>query len=305
MGEKASGDVDGAAPGHDEAPRMVFVGDVQGCVDELSVLLARLRAAFGDEFVLYSVGDLVNRGPASIRVLARMRDLVEAGRARVVLGNHELHLIMVALELRPLGERDSFGDVLESAERDDWVAWLRERPIALTGSIGASPFAVVHASVHPDWDLRTLEREAGRVHRELAAPDIDLAWRLLAERQAAAEPGSTRDVLGRITTCRSVRGQKWSSADPNGEGVPWHEAWVKREHGYGVVYGHWAMQGLHVARGLRGLDTGCVHHGRGRDGFLTAWLPSRTSGEPDERGAFEVPDDRFWQVPARARYYSG
>jgi diadenosine tetraphosphatase ApaH/serine/threonine PP2A family protein phosphatase len=75
--------------------------------------------------------------------------------------------------------------------------------------------------------------------------------------------------------------------------------WSARSHGYGIVYGHWALQGLHVAPGLRGLDTGCVHHGRGRDGVLTAWLP-----DPSAQTPFDVPDDRFWQEAARRAYYA-
>jgi hypothetical protein len=87
--------------------------------------------------------------------------------------------------------------------------------------------------------------------------------------------------------------------------VPWHRAWSARGHDYCVVYGHWALQGLHVARGLRGLDTGCVHHGRGRAGMLTAWLPGLARGGAAGEAAswpFDVPDDRFWQVPALERY---
>jgi len=305
-GTDASGDRDARTSGDGgvDGPQPVFVGDVQGCAEELEELIERLEDKYGDDFLLYSVGDLVNRGPGNLHVLTRMRALVEDGRAQPVLGNHEIHLVAVAVELRPLGERDTFGDVLGSAERDDWVEWLRRRPIAVSGAIGASPFALVHASVHPDWDLATLRREAARVEAELGAEDLDVTWRLLAGRPAEAEPGSVRDVLGRILTCRSVRrAEKWTSAVPNGEGVPWHEAWSKREHGYGIVYGHWALQGLHVAPGLRGLDTGCVHHGRGRDGFLTAWLPGPAPADAPERAAFEVPDARFWQVPARYQYY--
>lgn len=292
----------------EDAPQIVFVGDVQGCGEELEELLARLRAGFGEDgFVLHAVGDLVNRGPATLQVLERMRELVDEGRAVTVIGNHELHLIMVALELRELGERDTFGDVLESAECDEWVDWLRSRPLVVTGTVGrgasASPFAMVHASVHPKWDIERITREASRIERELGGDDIDGAWRLLAEEVGDAEPGSPRDVLGRLVSCRSVKRDAWSSAVPNGEGVPWHEAWSKREHEYGVVYGHWALQGLHVARGLRGLDTGCVHHGRGRDGYLTAWLPEAPATGDADRSVFDCPDDRFWQIPARSHYY--
>ncbi|MFO0691426.1 MAG: hypothetical protein U0900_22195, partial [Myxococcota bacterium] len=94
----------------------------------------------------------------------------------------------------------------------------------------------------------------------------------------------------------------WSSADPAPPMRPWHAAWSARGHGFGLVYGHWARQGLHAAPGLRGLDTGCVHHGRGRDGFLTAWVPDETP-RSDGRRSFDVPDERFWHIPARRRYY--
>jgi hypothetical protein len=59
------------------------------------------------------------------------------------------------------------------------------------------------------------------------------------------------------------------------------------------------MQGLHVAPYLRGLDTGCVHHDRGHDGFLTAWLPDVTASAP-----FAVPDPgALVQVKAHAAHY--
>ena len=116
-----------------------------------------------------------------------------------------------------------------------------------------------------------------------------------------------RDTLGRLTRCRSVdEAQGWSKAVPEGAARAWHEAWSEHRHRYGVVYGHWSMQGLHVAEGLRGLDTGCVHHGRGRDGYLTAWLPTAGDAEENDVSAvdpFDLPDDRFWQIPALARYY--
>ena len=278
----------------------VFVGDVQGCAAELADLIERLMAELGGDFELWSVGDLVNRGPDNLSVLRQMRALVDAGRARVVLGNHELNLLRVAAGQRELAPHDSIGDVLAAPDRGDWLDWLRGLPLAETGTIGARPFAMVHASSHPAWALDELERRAGAAAERLRAPRRADAFAFLDER---AEPGSPLDALRRLTSCRSVMPPDgWASQLPHEVGpdaVPWHAAWSEQAHRHGLVYGHWALQGLHVAPGLRGLDTGCVHHGRGHDGFLTAWLPDASADDP-----FAVPDGRLWQVPAREAYYA-
>jgi bis(5'-nucleosyl)-tetraphosphatase (symmetrical) len=276
----------------------IFVGDVQGCADELEELLARVRDAFGGRFELWAVGDLVNRGPASRRVLAAVRELVDAGRARYVLGNHELSLLRVALGLRALAPLDTFGDVLGGPDASEWVEWLRRRPLVETGRLGRQRFALLHAAAHPEWGLDELERRARGVEARLGDRDRREALRLLAA-DPAEDPD--RDLLGRLTSCRSAgRGGEWSASPPDEAGLPaWHASWSARGHRWGVVYGHWSLQGLHVAEKLRGLDTGCVHHGRGRDGFLTAWLP-----DPDAEEPFGLPDEAFWQVPARRAYYA-
>jgi len=273
----------------------IFVGDVQGCADEFEALLGRAKSAFGDRCELWLVGDLVNRGPGSLRVLRLARDLVELRGARCVLGNHEVSLLETAAGLRALHPQDTFGEVLAQPDADDWVDWLRRRPLVETGCLGHQPFAMVHAAAHPDWALHHLEEHARRIEARLGG-----STRREAERFLAADPREdpARDDLERLTACRSVNPSGgWSEEIPLDAANAWHRHWAERRHGYGVVYGHWALQGLHVARWLRGLDTGCVHHGRGRDGLLTAWLP-----DPDSETPFEPPDERFWQIPARRVY---
>lgn len=277
----------------------IFIGDVQGCADELEALLDRATQAFGDGFALWVVGDLVNRGPGNLRALERVRPLVDAGRAEYVLGNHEIHLITAYLGLRDVSPDDTFDDVLESPAAGSWVDWLRGRPLAVAGVLAGSPFVMVHASVAPGWSLEEVVARSDAVSARLAAGESEVRAFLAAD--PASDP--VRNDLARFTRARSANASGgWSSREPDRAEGAWHVAWRAAEPDFGVVYGHWARQGLHVAPGLRGLDTGCVHHGRGRDGFLTAWLPDEEPG-PGGEGAFDVPDDRFWQVPAKRRYY--
>src|SRR5262245_53782478 len=174
------------------------------------------------------------------------------------------------------------------------MEWIRSRQLACTGQLGRQAFVMVHASVEPSWSLADVESAARQVEKRLRAP-IPEVRRFLRE-----DPYPHDDLLGRLTRARSVDDSGgWSVEEPTRRERRWHEAWSERGHDYGIVYGHWAMQGLHVAPGLRGLDTGCVHHGRGRDGFLTGWIP-----DPARERPFDLPDDRFWSIPARRAYYA-
>ena len=67
--------------------RLIAIGDTHGCPAELAELLTQLAPAAADRLVL--LGDLINRGPDSPRVL----DLARECGAVCLLGNHELRLL--------------------------------------------------------------------------------------------------------------------------------------------------------------------------------------------------------------------
>jgi bis(5'-nucleosyl)-tetraphosphatase (symmetrical) len=287
----------------------IFIGDVQGCADELDELLEIAAAELGDDFEVWSVGDLINRGPDNRRVLERMRTLHADGRARIVLGNHEIGLLMRWLGVRAGSSADTIEDILEAPDAEDWIRWLSNLPLVEIGELAGQPFAMVHASVHPDWDLASLVAHARAAEKRLCEP---MEARLREWLSTAPGAEGERDDLDRLTRGRSIidAAGSWSDKLPTKPGNAWHLRWAKREHEYGIVYGHWALQGLHVAPGLRGLDTACVHHGRedGRGGrtkgALTAWIP-RLDQSRAGRAHFSVPDDRFLHVKAKQRYRRG
>lgn len=106
---------------------LAIVGDVHGEIDALERLLDRLGAGRGQtpSRRLIFVGDLVDRGPDSIAVVERVRDLVDRGQAFAVLGNHELNLLENA---RKEGNGWYFGESdfarLAGGKRVDFVSRL-------------------------------------------------------------------------------------------------------------------------------------------------------------------------------------
>jgi protein phosphatase len=80
------------------APPFDIIGDVHGCCDELTALLERLGYQWREDEQIFEhpegrvpvfVGDLVDRGPASIRILALVERMAARGTALLVQGNHD------------------------------------------------------------------------------------------------------------------------------------------------------------------------------------------------------------------------
>jgi len=67
--------------------RIIAIGDIHGCHQEFAELLERLSVTKDDTLIL--LGDLVNRGPDSNKVI----DLALENNALSLLGNHELRLL--------------------------------------------------------------------------------------------------------------------------------------------------------------------------------------------------------------------
>src|SRR5579863_4424148 len=129
------------------------IGDVQGCAQELAQLIERIGYK-SDRDQLWFVGDLVNRGPYSLKVLRLVRALGD--NARCVLGNHDLHLLAVALVRAKLRKSDTLSEILQAPDRDPLLEWLLQRPLAHYEPEHAD--LLLHAGVVPQWTVaQTLE----------------------------------------------------------------------------------------------------------------------------------------------------
>lgn len=245
----------------------IAIGDLQGCLAELQALLKDIRFR-ADRDQLWFVGDLVNRGPDSLAVLRLVRAL--GANARVVLGNHDLHLLAVAFgSRRKLREDDTLETILSAADRHALLEWLLLQPLAV--SEGAD--LMVHAGVVPQWSAAEVLEYAGEVERALQAdpqPLFDAMYGNKPDCWSADLAGSDRlrfiiNVLTRLRFCRPD-GQidlKMKGAPGSQEAgwMPWFEVPTRRSRNVRLVTGHWSTLGLVDRADLLALDTGCVWGG--------------------------------------------
>jgi bis(5'-nucleosyl)-tetraphosphatase (symmetrical) len=254
--------------------RTYVIGDLQGCAHEAQVLLDHIEQdAQGDARILF-VGDLINRGPDSLTALRRMKALVETsdGRVEALLGNHDLHLLAVAVGAQPASKSDTLDEILAAPDRDALVQWLRRRPLAMF----VDGHLLVHAGVPPQW---TYEKTLTLAHEVESVLRGD-GWIAFLGQMYGNTPDRWDDALTGLPRLRCIVNaltrmrlcqadgtmdftHKESDNGPPGSGLlPWFDLPGRRTADVTVVFGHWSALGLVLRPNLVGVDSGCVWGGK-------------------------------------------
>jgi bis(5'-nucleosyl)-tetraphosphatase (symmetrical) len=262
------------------------IGDVQGSFEELQRLL-RAIGFDGDQDRLWFVGDLVNRGPASLATLRFVRDL--GARALAVLGNHDLHLLALAHGFAKQRKDDTLGDVLAAPDRDELLDWLRHRPMIHVDA----DHVLVHAGVLPQWDVATAKALAREVEAELRGPRhrefLAQLYGSRPDRWSESLRGIDRlrvivNAMTRLRFCTPDGVMEFLTKGETTEApagyLPWFDVPGRKSADRTVICGHWSALGLRIAPNLLALDSGCVWGGK-----LTA---------------IRLEDRRLYQVPCQA-----
>jgi bis(5'-nucleosyl)-tetraphosphatase (symmetrical) len=247
------------------------VGDIQGCFAALKALLDKV--GFTDADTLWVAGDLVNRGPESLETLRFIKSL--GNRSKVVLGNHDLHLLALHAKDAQLESNDTLQPIFNAHDREELLTWLQQQPL-----LHYDPefdTVMTHAGIPPYWNLQQAQQHAQELHELLqsdAAPSFFAGM-------YGNHPDRWHDQLKGIDRWRCItnhftrmrfitpegrlnlthNGKVDLNSDDNAPLRPWFSfpsAVTSRQ-----VFGHWAvLEGETGKDHVVNLDMGCVWGGQ-------------------------------------------
>jgi bis(5'-nucleosyl)-tetraphosphatase (symmetrical) len=243
------------------------IGDIQGCYDPFRKLLDEVSFDPSED-TLWLAGDLVNRGPKSLKTLRFVMNLGDSVIS--VLGNHDLHLLALEAEAVRYGKRfGSLGKLLDAPDSHELCDWLRHRPMAHYDDDLNT--LLVHAGTHPCWSVGKTLDLAAEVEDELRHGDYET----LLGKMYGNSPNKwseklrgykrLRFIINCLTRVRMITrtnklnfthsGPPWRARKNL---MPWYAAGNPATAGTRVIFGHWSQLGLIVMPNLISLDTGCV-----------------------------------------------
>lgn len=243
-----------------------IIGDVQGCYIELQQLLEKI-AYNPQQDRLGFVGDLVNRGPDTVKVLRFLRELTDP---IIVLGNHDLYALILGYELMPIDSyQHTLYEFMQAPDRFELLEWLRHLPLLQINHTETQLF--VHAGIPPQWSLQEANTHAREVETALRGENFK---KFLAD-LFGNQPGTWADslqgqsrlryitnALTRMRFCTNS-GELDFSAQRKSDITddrfkPWYE-WRDPNDPLEIYFGHWAyLNGKCDQPNTYALDTGCA-----------------------------------------------
>lgn len=239
------------------------VGDIHGCYDEFQRLLTTVD--FDPERdQLWHTGDLVNGGPDSLGIL---RWFVEHDDAvTTVLGNHDLHLLAVALGVRAKRHKDNFDDVLNAARATEFIDWLRTQPLM----VRRDKWVMVHAGLLPHWTVNHGLERAHEIEELLTSSKPQQVLEVMYGNRPRREDDVTsveerwRLTINAMTRMRVLDRDGGLDFDYKSlyEDLPqnkmaWFDAHQPAWADHRIICGHWSALGFRQNDRILALDTGC------------------------------------------------
>lgn len=241
------------------------IGDVQGCFEPLQRLLKKIRFDPSKD-VLWFAGDLVNRGPQSLHVLRYIKSLGTS--AKVVLGNHDLHLLAVYYGGHAVKKNDTFSDLLAADDAPDLLNWLRFQPLIHV----EDNWCMSHAGIPPQWTVAQAMALANEVETAIQGEQArDFFENMYGNdsnhwQNTLKGMERLRTIVNYLTRMRFLGPQQeldliskeGLDSAPAGF-LPWFKVQPSYNSDYHRLFGHWAaLAGKTEVDNTFALDTGCV-----------------------------------------------
>jgi bis(5'-nucleosyl)-tetraphosphatase (symmetrical) len=247
------------------------IGDVQGCYEPLQRLLKQIQFE-PQKDCLWFVGDLVNRGPDSLKVLRFLKQLPIP--PKIALGNHDLHLLVSLFgQTHWQSEEDTILQVLEAPDAQELGHWLRQQSMICYSE--SLQVLVCHAGIAPQWTLQEALYLAREVEEVLQGEGYQNFLNDLygdkPDRWDPALSGTARlrcitNYLTRMRFCdhegRLNFSYKGGISTAPSTLYPWYEVPARKVLPVDLVFGHWAsLKEVCPAPHLYAIDTGCFWGG--------------------------------------------
>lgn len=246
------------------------IGDIQGCYEPLIRLLDKIKFDPTKDS-LWFTGDLVNRGPDSVKTLDFVIKL--GNSAITVLGNHDLALLALSANAIDPKPKETFTSVLEASNAFELITWLRARP--LVHNCDKLGYIMTHAGIYPGWTIEQACNLGNELHQTLIGPQFEEFMHNMFGRKPESWnknlSGWDRlrfitNALTRMRYCTKDGKLDLKSKGPpskhEGDSIPWFSKpnpdWTDTK----IIFGHWAsLEGKCEKKNIFALDTGCIWGG--------------------------------------------
>lgn len=246
------------------------IGDIQGCYSQLELLLKEIRFNT-DRDQLWFAGDIINRGPESLRTLRFVKSLGD--NAVAVLGNHDLHLLAVANGRGKQGKKDTIKDILQAADREQLLEWLLQRPLLHYDP--AYNACMVHAGIYPSWSINDAVARAAEVENILRGKKSHEFFQHMYGDKPPKWSNKLKgwdrlrfitNVFTRMRYCdekgRLSLREKSAPGKQKPGIIPWFNVNNRQTGDTDIIFGHWStLKDPHIEH-LYPLDTGCLWGGQ-------------------------------------------
>ncbi|KIW45960.1 uncharacterized protein PV06_01659 [Exophiala oligosperma] len=258
----------GRSPEAGNKTRLIFVGDIHGCRDDLEALLNKTHFNPVTDHLI-ALGDMVSKGPDSRGVI----DLLRGYNASCVRGNHDDRLLLLVEDLQSTSltskknshfpsdlaaqaavSRDTSLKELALSLDEAQIEWLASCPVILRiGTMKAfhGETVAVHGGLVLDVPLEQQDPLSVMNMRTM-----DLRTHVPSEKheQKGGHAKAWYKLWNKHQQLLPTR-QGWSRLKSLGRKKP-------AEKQMTVIYGHDSKTGLKLRKYTKGLDSGCVVGGK-------------------------------------------